>query len=618
MTLTRIDALAGRLFDEDVWALRVKSDRLFVRLFAAQWAFAIVLALVLSPWAYAGEVRSVHPHVWTSVVIGGSLFALARAWAVRSPGSAVTRHVIAATQMLFSAVLIHVTGGRIETHFHVFGSLAFVSFYLDWRLLITATLAVAADHLLRGMMWPASVYGVANPEWWRFLEHASWVAFENVVLFLGIQRSLATIRDLAERRAALTEINHVIEQQLAARTSELEASREQYRSLVEGTQAVPWEFDPATNAARYVGPQIEALTGYGPARFEEPGFYVGIIHQDDVVRLLETMQRHVLDGSDFQLELRLNVQDGRVVHVRAIVAVVRRGADTLLRGVTFDITHQKSLEAELRESQKLESLGRMAAGVAHEINTPLQYIGDNIQFLGRATARLLAALKAVDSPRPGADDVMTRDPRIAAIIERLKLGAIESHVPHAIEATQAGLRAVEKIVGTLQHITRTHAVAGDETEVAALVRAAADEARDQWPACTFAADVELDDPRRTAEIDPDRLASVLSGLLRNAAEAAASRGTAGRVHVSVSFHDGAFAIRVRDNGSGVAADSLDRIFDPFFTTKGVGHGRGDGLHHLRDLVAACPGGRLACETTGPEGSTFLVVLRASRSREVAA
>src|SRR5437762_5325656 len=96
------------------------------------------------------------------------------------PGSARTRQVIAVSQMLWSALLIHLTGGRIETHFHVFGSLAFLAFYRDWRVLIPATVVIAADHLVRQLFWPESVFGLANPESWRFLEHAGWVAFEDL------------------------------------------------------------------------------------------------------------------------------------------------------------------------------------------------------------------------------------------------------------------------------------------------------------------------------------------------------------------------------------------------------------------------------------------------------
>src|SRR5204862_6742064 len=123
-------------------------------------------------------------------------------WLLR-PGERSTRHVIAVAQMLMAALLIHLTGGRIETHFHVFGSLAFLAFYRDWRVLIPATIVVAADHLLRGIFWPQSVYGVLVASQWRWLEHAAWVVFEDVFLIASCQRSLAEVKDTADRTAAL-------------------------------------------------------------------------------------------------------------------------------------------------------------------------------------------------------------------------------------------------------------------------------------------------------------------------------------------------------------------------------------------------------------------------------
>src|SRR5688572_15222679 len=127
--------------------------------------------------------------------------------AIFRPGTALTRYVIAASQMLSSALLIHLTGGRIETHFHVFGSLAFLAFYLDWKVILTATVVVAADHFARGVFWPESVYGVANPEWWRFLEHAGWVAFEDVFLIWSCIFGQREFRVAAERQAEMERLS---------------------------------------------------------------------------------------------------------------------------------------------------------------------------------------------------------------------------------------------------------------------------------------------------------------------------------------------------------------------------------------------------------------------------
>jgi hypothetical protein len=184
-------------------ALRVYSecDRLFGWLILGQWAFAILLALFYSPYGWVGKERVLSAHVPMALGLGGLLTALPVYLAFFHPGKTVTRHVIAGSQMLWSALLIHLSGGRVETHFHVFGSLAFLSFYRDWRVLVTATLVVASEHFLRGIFWPESIYGIVNPEWWRFLEHAFWVLFSDAFLTLACLRGVKEMRELAEQGA---------------------------------------------------------------------------------------------------------------------------------------------------------------------------------------------------------------------------------------------------------------------------------------------------------------------------------------------------------------------------------------------------------------------------------
>jgi two-component system, NtrC family, sensor histidine kinase HydH len=179
------------------------TDRLFAAIMIGQWLFAIVIALTFSPYAWEGKVKTVHAHVWTAVFLGAALSSLPVALAILRPGWVVTRHVIAAAQMLWSALLIHLTGGRIETHFHVFGSLGFLAAYRDWPVLVTATVVVALEHLVRGIVWPESVYGIVNPEWWRFLEHAFWVVFAVSFLAILCRRSVKDMRVMAERSAEL-------------------------------------------------------------------------------------------------------------------------------------------------------------------------------------------------------------------------------------------------------------------------------------------------------------------------------------------------------------------------------------------------------------------------------
>lgn len=194
---------ADELFEEQRQETFRNTDRLFARLMVLQWLGAVGLAFYMSPRTWAGETSTIHPHVWAAVFFGG-LISIFPVWLTQVwPGRTFTRHIVAVAQMLMSALLIGLSGGRIETHFHVFGSLVILSFYRDWRVLVPASLVVVLDHLLRGVYFPYTVYGVLSASPWRFVEHAGWVAFENVFLVISCLRSVRTMRFIANRTAKL-------------------------------------------------------------------------------------------------------------------------------------------------------------------------------------------------------------------------------------------------------------------------------------------------------------------------------------------------------------------------------------------------------------------------------
>ena len=192
-------------------AIYRRTDRMFAFLMVVQWVFGIVAALIISPRTWSGAQSQMHPHVWAAVILGGIISAPPILLAVFKPGRALTRYVISVAQMLASALLIHLTGGRIETHFHVFGSLAFLAFYRDWKVLIPATVVVAVDHLLRGLYFPQSVYGVLTASSWRWLEHAAWVIFEDIFLIASCIRGDKEMREIAQRAADLSAAKEVAE-----------------------------------------------------------------------------------------------------------------------------------------------------------------------------------------------------------------------------------------------------------------------------------------------------------------------------------------------------------------------------------------------------------------------
>ena len=234
------------IFEKDLSSITLRTDRLFFRLLLAQWAGAVLVALIWSPRTWIAQYWSLHQHVIAATVLGG-LFAAYPLYLIRHrPGSTHTRHMIAVGQMLQSALLVHVTGGRIETHFHVFGSLALLSFYRDWRVLLTATAVVYLDHLALGFWFPLSAYGVTSATVWRSLEHAFWVIFEDVFLIMSCRKGIEELSSIAERQVriedavrkleqsnaeitamskTLQETNSILEQRVEERTAQLEHAK---------------------------------------------------------------------------------------------------------------------------------------------------------------------------------------------------------------------------------------------------------------------------------------------------------------------------------------------------------------------------------------------------------
>jgi signal transduction histidine kinase len=248
---------AKTLFEESQDQIYRRTDRLFARLMVFQWVAGVVAALLISPRTWIGATSQTHIHVWAAIFLGGAIsgFPVFLAW--KNPGFASTRHIIAAAQMLTSALLIHLSGGRIETHFHVFGSLAFLAFYRDWRVLLTATVIVAVDHMLRGLFWPQSVFGVLASSPWRWLEHAGWVIFEDVFLLISIRQSRREMLQVAERQAKLEFLNESVEQRVRERTQDL---RREIGERIETQRKLEETHKQLLEASRQAG-MAEVATG---------------------------------------------------------------------------------------------------------------------------------------------------------------------------------------------------------------------------------------------------------------------------------------------------------------------------------------------------------------------
>ena len=157
-------------------------DRIFAFSIAVQWLVAIVLVLIISPQNWLDESSRAGSSFRIVPGLGGALVSLPIAMVFGWPGRPATRHMIAMSQMLLCALLINLAGGRTEAHFLVFVSLAFLAFYRDWLVVVTAVIVAVVSHFVLGHYWPEPFYGVSTVDPRRCLEHSSWIALRGLVL----------------------------------------------------------------------------------------------------------------------------------------------------------------------------------------------------------------------------------------------------------------------------------------------------------------------------------------------------------------------------------------------------------------------------------------------------
>jgi signal transduction histidine kinase len=587
------------------------TNRTFVWLFIIQWVAAIALAAFSSPWTWTGSSRSIHPHVYLAVLLGGVLCSLPWLLIYVRPTWWLTRHVVALVQMMWSALLITLMGGRIETHFHIFGSLAFLAFYRDWRIVVTATCTVLADHLVRGLFWPDSVYAVANPEWWRLWEHVGWVAFEDVVLIVGCVRALREMRDAAQREATLEHTAAVIRQKVENRTRQLRDTVERYRSLVESTEAIPFEYDASERRMLYIAPQAAKLLECELVDLQTANFLSAIgspVDRPRVYAAIDAFMRGERSARE-PIDHRLLTKTGRVVHIRIFLSTF---AGSRIRGIFLDHTHQIQLETELRQAQKLESVGRLAAGVAHEINTPIQFVTDSVQFVRAAVDDLVAV---VDAQRAALDAALAGklSPPLAAqtdaAIADADLPYLIEQLPRALDRALDGTRRVATIVQSMKVFAHERRELS-EVDLREALESTLTIARSEYK---YVADLELQlEPVPRVTCFANEINQVILNVVVNAAHAISDAvvGTdrRGKIAIALRQVDDQAVISISDTGTGIPEHAREHIFEMFFTTKPVGKGTGQGLALARSVIVDHHHGTLTFDTELGVGTTFHIAI----------
>ncbi len=599
------------IFNEHQQIIYKRTDRMFAVLMVLQWLAGIAAAYWISPKTWAGATSQTHLHVWAALFLGGAISFFPVTLALVRPGCFSTRYIIAVGQMLMGGLLIHLMGGRIETHFHVFGSLAFLSFYRDWRVLVPATLVVAADHLLRGIFWPQSVYGVITASEWRWLEHAGWVLFEDTFLFIAIKRSLSEMWDMAERTAEIKSLNAGLEQRVAERTTQLAAVNQGLEKEVAERRLAEDELVKQRSFLRQVidlnphfifakdmegrftlvnqaiaeayGTNVEGLLGKTDADFNSNTEEVEWFRRDDL-EVMHTRQEkfipeEVITDANGQLRWLQTIK-------RPIVAP--DGTVNQMLGIATDITARKQAEEalhtseeQLRQAQKMEAVGMLAGGVAHDFNNLLTAINGHSDLA-------LRRLNPDDPLFHKLREIRKAGERAASLTRQLLAFSRKQILKPKVLDLNNSIFEMNKMLQRL---------IGEDIDLL----------------------IGLMPDLGKVKADPSQIEQVLLNLAVNARDAMPKGGKltieTANVEIDEEYVDRHLSVRpgqyvmlaVSDTGCGMDAETQERIFEPFFTTKEVGKGTGLGLSTVYGIVKQS-GGQVWVYSEVGRGTTFKIYL----------
>ena len=409
-------------------------------------------------------------------------------------------------------------------------------------------------------------------------------------VFTGMQHSLATWSDVQGQIGRLIQMQAIEVEGLAVRGQLISA--------------------PGGAAVIFLGsPLITSMTGILDLGLSMSDF---ALHDpvSDYLVLLQTQTASLQDATnlaDAYAALSHDLEE-RVEQRTASLATKTRELEGLNATLVAEISDRHRIEGELRLAQKLESVGQLAAGIAHEINTPIQFIGDNLRFIADTVGQLEEVFAGTEALLRETTGTAATD--LAATIERVDLAYAREEVPKAAAQGIEGVERVASLVRALKEFSHPDGAEQKPIDLNQAIKTTAVVARNEYK---YVAELQL-------ELDPElpptvcnlgEINQVILNLIVNAAHAIddckATRGM-GRITVRTGRVREGVEIRIQDTGTGIPEHVRGRIFDPFFTTKGVGKGTGQGLYLSHTIIVTRHQGSISFETEVGVGTTFIIYL----------
>jgi PAS domain S-box-containing protein len=333
------------------------------------------------------------------------------------------------------------------------------------------------------------------------------------------------------------------------------------------------------------------------------------------------LMSHRRDGSTFWIDALITPvphSGGDMVHYLAIGADItarleqERAQRRLKEQLVSEMQERERIGIELRVAQKLESMGRLAVGIAHEINTPIQYVGDSVSFLRTAQTdlhRLLTLYRTTFQQLARNDSPQAILARLERAEQGIDLAFLSTEMPRAFQRTLEGVERVATIVRAMKEFAHPDSVEQNPADLNHAIETTLLVAHNEYK---YNAQVES----RLGELpqvicNVGELNQVFLNLIVNAAHAIAESGKGvetGRITITTQASGDSVVICVEDNGCGISEENLGKIFDPFFTTKPVGRGTGQGLAITRIIITEKHGGTVDVHSAVGSGTRFVLRL----------
>jgi signal transduction histidine kinase len=351
-----------------------------------------------------------------------------------------------------------------------------------------------------------------------------------------------------------------------------------------------------------------------------------MVAHPDLARTVAALQAE-LAARDKTIDVLIARVEGQFAHNGSALAVLEqnisleqqvkkrtRELEASHEDLTRTLSELRLAQAQLLEANKLEAIGQLAAGVAHEINTPIQYVSDNAGFLETAFQKLVEALDETSTVVSSLTATADAPPALRELQEKfrtMRLDWLREEIPRAIAESMDGLERVSTIVSAMKDFSHPSAVEKEMTDLHDAITTTVTVARHEWK---YVAEVETHFDPNVPSIPclRNELNQVILNLIVNAAHAIAERlgggDGRGKISITTELSNGEVELRIQDDGAGIPASVASRVYDPFFTTKPVGKGTGQGLSIARSVVVERHGGSIRFESAPGVGTCFFIRL----------